>query len=176
MGLVEKGPECPIGHAPAMTAARSLIVAVVLAAGLTACGGSDKTSSTAGSGSERPQVEAAFRNYLDRLAASDGSGACAAMAPALQEKMLTAMRNAGAGALVKGKTCGQVLDFIAAQSADFKKAAASLHDATITTMNFVGGKAVYQWKIVVNGQTVNNTGEAEKTGGRWLITCCVPGQ
>ena len=151
-----------------------LALGVVLAG----CGGSDKSGANSGSsgGDDKAQVEASFRTYLDKLAAKDGAGACEAMAPSLQREMLAAMEKAGAGALTKGKSCGQVLDFIAAQSADYGKAAAALKDAKIANVKIAGDKATYDWSLTIGGNAVNNKGEAVKTDGKWLVSCCVPGQ
>lgn len=145
-----------------------LALGVVLAG----CGGGSGSSG----GDDRAQVEVSFRTYLDKLAAKDGAGACDAMAPSLQKRMLAAMQKAGAGAIVKGKSCGEVLDFIAGQSADYSKAATALKDAKISNVKITGDTATYDWSLTIGGKVVNNKGEAAKTGGKWLVSCCVPGQ
>jgi hypothetical protein len=152
------------------------LLAVGLIVVFAGCGGGDKSGSGSSGGSDKTQVEASFRTYLDKLAAKDGAGACDAMAPSLQQKMLAAMEKAGAGALVKGKSCGDVLDFIAEQSASYNKAASALKDAKIANVKITGDKATYDWTLTVSGQTVNNKGEATKIDGKWLVSCCVPGQ
>jgi len=155
-----------------MRIALTLALPAVLLAG---CGGGD-SSKPGGSAADRAAVEATFKDYLGNLADTDGAGACAAMAPSLQRQMLAVMKQEGAGAVVNGKTCGQVLDFVAGQSAAYQRVASSLRKATITDIVIDGDRARYHWKITVGGKTVASRGEATRTAGRWLISCCVPGQ
>ena len=140
-------------------------------------GGGSRTTAAAPAGGDRAAIEATFHTYVGRLAAHDGDGACAAMAPSLQRRMLAAMEQAGAGALVRGKSCGQVLDFIAEQSAAYNRAAAAIADATITDVRIDGDTANYDWSMKVGGKTVAQRGEASRAAdGNWLVSCCVPGQ
>jgi hypothetical protein len=156
---------------------RSMLAAAVLCGVLAGCGGGDEKAATpAAPADDRAAVEASFRTYLDELAARDGKGACAQMATSLQDEMLAAMRDAGAGALVEGKSCGQVLDFIAEQNQSFQQVAELLTAATISDVRVDGDKATYSWSIAVGGKPQESRGEQQRVGDRWLITCCMPGQ
>lgn len=157
---------------------RRCALAIAVGGLLAGCGGDEKkeTATVAVGGDDRAQVEALFRTYLDRLAEQDGAGACEAMAPSLQEKMFAAMRASGAGELVEGRSCGEVLDLIAEQSPGYREAAASLKHVRMTNMKIEGAEATYDWTLTIRGRKIVNKGAAGKTDGRWLITCCVPGQ
>lgn len=155
---------------------RKTFALLALGVVLAGCGGDEKSSSSSSAGDDRAQVEASFRTYLDRLAAKDGAGACEAMTSSLRQQMLAAMEKAGAGEVVKGKSCGEVLDFIAEQSADYTTAAAALKDAKISNVKITGDTATYDWSLTIGGKVTRNKGEAAKADSRWLVSCCVPGQ
>lgn len=154
---------------------RRIAVGLALAALLPGCGDDDATPAPAGGG-QRAEVEAVFRSFLESLRNRDGDGACAAMTPGLKKEMLAAMRAAGAGELVKGRSCGEVLDLIAEQNRDYQEATRHLRGAQLGNVRIDGDRATYDWKIVVLGQSIRNEGAAARVDGRWLVSCCVPGR
>ena len=152
---------------------RSIRIAAVLVCLLAAgCGGSSSSSS----GGDEGAVDQAFHGYLNGLADSNGGAACAAMTKDLQGQMIKAMETSGAGSLTKGRSCGEILDFIAKNNPSFGQIAKVLKGAKLSNIKVNGDKATYDWSITVNGKAVNSHGEAVKQDGKWLVSCCVPGQ
>ena len=146
------------------------VVACLLVAG---CGGG---GSSGGGGGDQGAVEDAFHTYLNGLADQDGNAACAAMTKDLQDQMIKAMNTSGAGSLTNGRSCGQILDLIAKNNPAFGQVAKVLKGAKLSNVKVDGDKASYDWSITVNGKSVNSHGEAVKQDGKWLVSCCVPGQ
>jgi hypothetical protein len=132
-----------------------VLAAAALAAG---CGESDDESSPASGSSDREQVEAVARDYLEALVAGDGERTCGHLTAGAQEQIKTVTNAASCEDGI-----GRVGDFIAEKDGD---AGEKLRDVRIERVKVNGSKAEAQ---VESGDGTPRPATFEKIDGTWKV-------
>ena len=131
-------------------------IAVLAALALTGCGASDGD-----------QAHDAAQSYVKALGKRDGKGTCAQMTNGLQQRFASAVTFANPG--LHGD-CARLMQAALDSLPDEQLAAfggASIDDVKVT-----GSTGTFTYAL----KTARVQGKVAKAGGRWKVSCCVPGQ
>jgi hypothetical protein len=139
----------------------ALAIAAALAAG---CGGSEDESSPASGASDREQVAAVARDYLEAFVGGDGERTCGHLTAGAQEQVKTWTNAASCEDGI-----GQVGDLIAEEDRD---AGERVADVRIERVTVTGSKAEAQ---VETGDGTPRPVALEKVGGTWKVAGFPPG-
>ena len=135
-----------------------LCLLALVAAG---CGGD-------GEDSETKAARKAAESYVHDLGSRDGEAVCADMTKALQKQFTDTVGRANPE--VKGRACGEIMS-LALQSIPSDQLEA-FSAAKIEMVNVTGAAGTFVYRL----HDIRVDGQVAREGGRWKVSCCVPGQ
>ena len=154
--------------------ARTWTFLLAVGTGLMAgCGGGGSSSDTAPDrATDESGIRGAVTTYVSSMAAQDGEGACAVMTKGLQKQLMDAA-SAGAAAL-RGKSCPELLNLVTEQGgSQVQRSFDAAKKGKITNIKVTGDRATLVSEASLGGRVTRVRYEAQRVGGRWLISCCL---
>jgi hypothetical protein len=147
---------------------RVLVAAAVSLALIGAAGCGDSDADEAGK---------AARRYLTELGQRDGPGTCAQMTRGLQREFTRLVVQLSGS--FQGRSCAEIMGpALAALPADRLR---RVSRARIEDVNVEGDRGTFRYRLDQLGPDGRTTpvridGRVAREGGRWKVSCCVPGQ
>lgn len=127
-----------------------MIAAALVAAAVSACGGS--------SGSSQNSPSTAVKSYLTALATGDGARACGVLTTTMQNRALSLARSQG----IKASSCPALFSQLKGQTTAAQRR--TLMNAKVGSVRVSGNTAT----VTLKGGTQPAT--LTKSGGKWLIS------
>jgi hypothetical protein len=135
-----------------------LCLLALVAAG---CGGDGEDAAT-------KSARKAAESYVHDLGSRDGEAVCADMTKALQKQFTDTVGRANPE--VKGRSCGDIMS-LALRSIPSDQLQA-FTAAKIESVKVTGSTGTFVYRL----HDIKVDGKVAKEGGKWKVSCCVPGQ
>ena len=138
---------------------RALLPLCLVALTIAGCGGGDSTTDHARKAAE---------GYVHDLGSRDGEAVCADMTRALQKEFTDTVGRANPE--VQGRSCGDIMS-LALRSIPSDQLQA-FTAAKIESVKVTGSTGTFVYRL----HDIKVDGKVAKEGGKWKVSCCVPGQ
>jgi len=134
----------------------------LLALAVAGCGGDDGEDATT------KAARKAAESYVHDLGSRDGEAVCAHMTKALRTEFTDTVGRANPQ--VKGRPCGDIMSLALRSIPSDQLEAFSA--AKIEMVKVKGSAGTFVYRL----HDIRVDGQVAREGGRWKVSCCVPGQ
>jgi hypothetical protein len=139
---------------------RRVLVSLSLAAlAIPGCGGGNE---------ETEQAREAAESYVHDLGHRDGEAVCADVTRARRKEFIDALVRANPE--IRGRSCGDVMS-LALRSLPYDRLQ-QFSTAKIERVKLTGTTGTFVYRL----RDLEVDGKVAREGGRWKVSCCVPGQ